>query len=131
MERKLILKKESYAIMGACFDVYKENGNGYLEAVYQECLGIELREKQIPFIEQPKLQLKYKGKKLKQIYTPDFLCFDKIILEIKAAKHLVDEHRAQIINYMKAMDKPLGLLVNFGHHPKLQYERYVNTNIKI
>jgi len=126
LERPLIFKEESYSIIGACFNVYKEKGNGFLEAVYQECLGIEFCEQQIPFIEKPNLQLKYKGRILKQTYVPDFFCFDKIVLEIKAVQQLVDEHRAQIINYLKATDKQLGLLINFGHHPKLQYERYVN-----
>ena len=123
---EIVLKEESYKIIGACFEVYKEKGNGFLEAVYQECLGIEFSDQDVPFTEQPRLRLAYKGRALKQNYQPDFLCFDQVIVEIKAVKKLADEHRAQVINYLKATDKQLGLLVNFGHHPKIEYERFVN-----
>jgi GxxExxY protein len=123
---ELIFKDESYRILGACFEVYKEMGNGYLESVYQECLALELNDQQVPSIEKPKLKLDYKGKPLKHTYQPDFICFDEIILEIKSVKSLTDEHRAQVINYLKATGKKLGLLVNFGHHPKIQHERLLN-----
>jgi GxxExxY protein len=122
----IVLKEESYRIMGACFEVYKEKGNGFLEAVYQECLAAEFGMAGIPFAEKPRLQIYYKGRQLKQGYEPDFVCFDAIILEIKAVKQIADEHRAQVINYLKATGKEVGLLVNFGHHPKLQSERFVN-----
>ena len=122
----IIYKEESYKIIGACFEVYKNKGNGFLEAVYQECLAIEFADHGIPFVEHPKLQLQYKGRNLKQFYEPDFLCFDMIILEIKAAKCLADEHRAQTINYLKSTDIQLGLLVNFGHFPKIESERFIN-----
>ena len=125
---KIVFKEESYKIVGACFEVYKEKGNGFLEAVYQECLAIEFAAQSIPFVEKPILRLDYKGRDLKQTYEPDFLCFDQIIVEIKAVKHLTDEHRAQIINYLKATDKQLGLLVNFGHYPKIEHERFVNQS---
>lgn len=125
---RVVFRDESYQIMGACFEVYKEKGNGFLEAVYQECLALELEEQRIPFHEKPRLQLEYKGRPLKQEYEPDFLCFDEIILEIKAVKELADEHRAQVINYLKATGKQLGLLVNFGHYPKVEYERFVNQH---
>jgi len=125
-EAKLLFKDESYKIIGACFEVYKEKGNGFLEAVYQECLALEFTEQSIPFTEKPRLRLDYKGRELQQTYEPDFLCFDKIIVEIKAVKQLADEHRAQAINYLKATGKQLGLLVNFGHYPKLEHERFVN-----
>lgn len=127
METKdLLFKDESYKIIGACFEVYKEKGNGFLEAVYQECLVLEFIDQGIPFIEKPCLRLEYKGKYLKQTYEPDFLCFDEIIVEIKAVKQLADEHRAQAINYLKATGKQLGLLISFGHYPKLEHERFVN-----
>ena len=126
MSEEILYKDESYQIMGACFEVYTEKGNGFLEPVYQECLGMELVSSTIPFVEQKRLSLTYKGKPLKQGYQPDFLCFEKIILEIKAVKNLTDEHRAQIINYLKATGLKLGLLVNFGHYPRLEYERFVN-----
>ena len=128
-EAGLLFKDESYKIVGGCFEVYKEKGNGFLEAVYQECLAMEFKEQGIPFIEKPRLRLGYKGRELKQTYEPDFLCFDEIIVEIKAVKQLADEHRAQTINYLKATGKQLGLLVNFGHYPKLEHERFVNQTL--
>ena len=125
MNAEIIFKEESFKIIGACFEVYNHMGHGFLEAVYQECLAVELSDQGIPFIEQPKLILKYKTKPLKQAYHPDVLCFNDIILEIKSAKNLADEHRAQVINYLKATGKPLALLVNFGHYPKLESERFL------
>ncbi len=125
MNSKILYKEESYAIIGACFNVYKEMGGGFLEAVYQECLEIEFSEKKIPFEAQKDLQLKYRDQIIKQTYKPDFLCYNKIIVEIKALSKIVDEHRAQILNYLNGSGIKLGLLVNFGHHPKLEYERFV------
>ncbi|MGA9453439.1 MAG: GxxExxY protein [Verrucomicrobiia bacterium] len=119
----IIHKLESYEIMGACFEVYKEKGTGFLEAVYQECLEIELSERKIPFKVQPELSLTYKGRPLKSKFKPDFICYDKIVLELKAVTVLADEHRAQVQNYLRASGMKLGLLVNFSHYPKLEYER--------
>ena len=119
----IIYPDESYQIMGACFEVYKEKGCGFLEAVYQECLELELGEKAIPFVAQPKLSLSYKGFPLKQTYSPDLVCFGKIVVEIKAVSVLADEHRAQVHNYLHATGHRLGLLVNFGHFPKVESER--------
>ena len=121
----LIYKEESYAIMGACFEVYKEKGNGFLEPVYQECLEIELEMRGILFVPKQELALSYKGRPLKSKYVPDLLCHSKIIVELKSVKELADEHRAQVHNYLKATGHRLGLLVNFGHYPKLEYERIV------
>lgn len=126
MNETIIHKNESYQIMGAAFEVYKDKGSGFLEAVFQECLAIKFEEQGIPFVEKPVLELSYKGRRLKQGYEPDFVCFDKVIVEIKAVKALSDEHRAQVVNYLKATGKELGLLINFGHYPKVQYERFVN-----
>ena len=109
----------------ACFDVYKEMGNGYLEAVYQECLEIELAARGLPFVPRAALTLRYKGRALQQQYIPDFVCFGAIILEIKAITEVADAHRAQVHNYLKATGHRLGLLVNFGHHPGLQSQRIV------
>ncbi len=122
---EIVFKEESYRVMGACFEVYKEKGCGFLEPVYQECLAIELELQEIPFLEQQELDLTYKGRRLKQKYKPDFICFGKIILEIKSVKALTDEHRAQVHNYLKATGYRLGLLVNFGHHPQVEWERIV------
>ena len=121
----ILYKDESYRIMGACFEVYKVKGSGFLEPVYQECLEIELELLGIPFKAQSELQLHYKGRVLKSKYIPDFICYEKIIIELKAVKALADEHRAQVHNYLKATGIRLGLLSNFGHYPKLEYERIV------
>ena len=122
---EIVFKEGSYSIIGACFEVYKEKGCGFLEAVYQECLEMEFRLQGIPFKGQPCLHLTYKGVPLKHTYEPDFICFDKIIVEIKAVSELTDIHRAQVHNYLKATGYKLGLLINFGHYPQLGRERIV------
>ena len=121
----IVHKVESYAIMGACFEVYREMGCGFTEPIYQECLEIELGLQAIPFPAQHELRLVYKKRQLKKKFEPDFLCYDLIVVEIKAVSAFTDEHRAQIHNYLKATGLKLGLLVNFGHFPKLEYERIV------
>ena len=120
-------KDETHQIIGACFEVYNEKGCGFLEAIYQECLEIEFRLQGIPFEAKKPLTLFYKGKVLQKKYEPDFVCFGKILLEIKAVSTLVDDHRAQLLNYLNATGMQVGLLVNFGHYPKLEYERMVHT----
>ncbi len=108
---------------GAIFEVYREMGCGFLEAVYQECLEYELARRGIPFVAQPELWLNYKGEQLRQTYKPDFICFNKIIVELKAVTEVKPEHQAQVINYLKATGIRLGLLVNFGAKPKATVER--------
>lgn len=122
---EIIYPQVSFEIMGACFEVYKEKGCGFLEDVYQECLEIELELRGIPFVPQAQMPLTYKGHKLKSIYKPGFVIDNKIILEIKAVTELTDIHRAQVQNYLKGTGYRLGLLVNFNHYPKVQYERIV------
>jgi GxxExxY protein len=119
----LIDEQETYAILGAAFEVYKDKGCGFLEAVYQECLELEFGFQGIPFRAQAELQLSYKGKVLKQTYFPDFICFERIIVEIKAVSKLAPDHRAQPHNYLKATGHHVGLLINFGHYPKVEHER--------
>jgi len=119
----IIYPELSYKIMGACFEVYRDKGCGFLEAVYQECLELELTDQGVPFAAQQKLQLGYKGRLLKQTYEPDFTCYGKIIIEIKAVAKLAYEHRAQMHNYLRASGLRLGLLINYGHYPKLESER--------
>jgi len=121
----MVYKQESYLINGAIFEVYKELGSGFLEAVYQECLVKEFEHVAIPFVSQPELSISYKGQPLEQIYRPDFICFDKIIVELKAVKELCPEHWAQMYNYLKITRYKLGLLVNFCAHPHVQIERIV------
>jgi GxxExxY protein len=122
---EIVFKEESYRIMGVCFEVYKQMGCGFLEAVYQECLVLEFEFQGIPCRPHPELKLHYKGHLLEQTYVPDFILFDKIVLEIKAVRELVNEHRSQVHNYLRATGFRLGLLVNFGHFPKVDYERIV------
>jgi GxxExxY protein len=124
---EIIYKEESYAIVGACFEVYNEKGCGFLDAVYQECWGIEFEYQQIPAIGKPSVTISYRGRTLTQTYQADYICFGKIIVELKAVSALVDEHRAQLLNYLHAIGFELGLLVNFGHYPKLEYERMAKT----
>ncbi len=129
-ERELILKDEVYAIVGAAMEVSNELGAGFLEAVYQEALEIELRERQIPFLAQVPIEISYKGRKLAKEYIPDFLCFDKVIVEIKAIKQLTSVEEAQLLNYLKATGKPVGVLLNFGA-TKLEWKRMVFTRATI
>ena len=119
----ILFKDESYVIQGAVFEVYKELGPGFLEAVYQECLQHELHSRNVPFVAQQELPIHYKGRKLNQIYKPDLICFGKIIVEIKAVSELRPEHQAQTLNYLKATGTHLGLLVNFGSYPKATIKR--------
>lgn len=122
---ELKFAEESYLVRGAVFEVYREMGCGFLEAVYQECLAREFVKQGIPFVAHRELVLQYKGEPLVQTYRPDFICYDRIIVELKAVKELANEHRAQVHNYLKATGLELGLLVNFGHHPKAEIERIV------
>lgn len=114
----------TYRILGTCFEVYNQKGCGFLEPVYQECLEIEMQMQGIPYVVQQPLRLEYKGRPLKKTYEPDFICFGEVLVEIKAVSALADEHRAQVLNYLHATGLKVGLLVNFGHHPKVEYERF-------
>lgn len=120
----LLYERETYAIRGAVFEVYKELGNGFLEAVYQECLATEFESENITYLAQPELQLTYKGKSLLQKYKPDFLCFEKIILELKVVRQLAPEHEAQILNYLKITGLKVGLLINFGGASQVEIKRF-------
>ena len=122
---ELVYEQESFQIMGACFEVYKAMGRGFLEPVYRECLEIELTDRAIPFLPQRELPIIYKGRILEQFYKTDFICYEKIIVEVKAVNQLTDAHRAQLFNYLRATGMRLGLLVNFSSHPKVEYERIV------
>ena len=124
-EEKLLYADETYAIRGAAFDVYKEMGNAFDESVYQECMELALKERNIEFEPQKKLPLKYKGKILRHFYQPDLFCFGKIIVELKACAATADVHRAQLLNYLRITGCRLGLLINFGTYPKVSIERLV------
>jgi GxxExxY protein len=125
MNSKLIYPEESFAIRGCLFEVYRNKGAGFLEPVYQECLEIEFRLAGPPATAQPNLKLDYKGITLKSTYIPDFICYDKIVVELKAVKDLTDAHRAQVQNYLKATGLKLAFLVNFCHHPLIEVKRIV------
>ena len=118
MSETILFKEESYAVQGAIFEVYQEMGCGFVEAVYQECLEIELQSRGIPFVAKHELLLHYKSKPLKTKFIPDFICYGQIVVELKAVKDIAPEHKAQVINYLKATGMKLGLLVNFGAYPK-------------
>ncbi len=120
---EIIYKDESFLVYGAIFEVYKELGSGFLEAVYQECLSREFVRQKIPFTAQPELTIWHKDEPIAQTYKPDFVCYDKIIVEIKAITELSPIHRAQVLNYLKITKMKLGLLVNFCSYPKVQIER--------
>ncbi|HJJ77216.1 MAG TPA: GxxExxY protein, partial [Methanocorpusculum sp.] len=126
----IILADEVYQIMSAAFKVYNTLGYGFLEAVYEEALGIELGRRGIPFQTQKPLSIYYDGEKLKKNYFADVVCYDKIILELKI-KHEIDGHdRTQIVNYLKATGCEVGLVINFGNPRYLEWKKYVFTNKK-
>ena len=122
---KLAQEKETYEILGACFEVYRGKGCGFMEAVYQECLGIEFGLRGVPAQSLVPLFLTYQGKQLTKQYVADFVCFGAVLVELKAVSRLADEHRAQIQNYLHATGLRVGLLVNFGHFPMLEHERFI------
>ena len=116
--------QRTYKIIGAAMEVHKELGCGFLEAVYQEALEREFIDQAIPFRAQPFIKIAYKGKPLNKTYQPDFVCYDEIILEIKAISNLSGVEEAQVINYLKASGLNIGLLINFGAK-SLEYKRFV------
>ena len=121
----LIYDKESYAINGAAMEVYNQLGHGFLEAVYQEALEKEFKLRAIPYEREKLLTINYKGETLKQTYKADFVCFDKIIVELKAVSELKDTHRAQVYNYLRATGFHLGIILNFGFSNGLERDRIV------
>ncbi|MBW8812089.1 MAG: GxxExxY protein [Caulobacterales bacterium] len=115
--------EEVFRIQGAVFEVNRILGAGFLEAIYQESLALEFRARGIEFVEQPTLAVDYKGTRLQHAYVPDFICFGRVLVELKALVALAPEHRAQVLNYLKAAKLRVGLLVNFGCAPKARVER--------
>lgn len=122
---RLVFGDESYAVIGAAMDVYYRLGCGFLEPVYQEALAIEFGLRGVPFTAQTRLPIRYKDYILKKGYRADFVCFDKIIVEIKAQTALVAIDWAQLLNYMKASHFRVGLLFNFGSVKDLEKKRMV------
>ncbi len=124
--QELLYEEETYKIIGACMKVHRNLGAGFLESVYQEALGKEFTAQNIAYKEQPKLSLKYDGAPLKKYFVADFVCYDQIIIEIKAATFLNKIMAAQTINYLKATGLQIGLLINFGRQ-SLTWNRFINT----
>jgi GxxExxY protein len=122
----LLYKEEAYAIVGACMKVHAALGAGFLESVYSEALGKEFKKRNIPFEREKKLELYYDGEKMNKYFKADFICFDSIIVEIKSKTILLKIDEQQTINYLKATNYQLGLLVNFGER-SLKYKRFINT----
>ena len=118
------LKNETYAIIGAAMEVHKHLGCGFLEAVYQEAFEIELNEQSIPYFHEQPVNISYKGHKLSKQYFPDFICYGSVIVEFKALSQLTNDHEAQVLNYLKATGKKVGLLINFGER-SLKHKRLI------
>lgn len=125
MDEKIIFKEESYKIIGICMNIHSTLGNGFLEAVYCEVLEKEFVKNNIPYQREVKLDLFFNGEKSDKKYKADFICFDNIILEIKAVSFIHENFTKQTLNYLKATDKKLGLLINFGEK-SLKYKRIIN-----
>lgn len=128
---ELLYKDEAYAIVGAAMEVYNVLGSGFLEAVYQEALAMELAARNIPREEQKELLIFYKGRQLEKTYTADFIAFEKIIIEIKALERLTSREEAQLLNYLKATGLELGLVINFGAVGKLEWKRMVKSSANL
>ncbi len=122
---KLIFEKETFAIIGAAMEVHTQLGNGFLEAVYQEALELEMTMQNIPHESQKMLNIVYKGHPLKKTYVADLVCFGQVIVELKALDRLTSTEEAQILNYLKTTGLKIGLLINFGAKGKLEYKRFV------
>jgi len=119
-----LFKDECYEILGCCMNVHSELGCGFLEAVYQEALGFEFRSNSITYEREAQINIHYKGIILDKKYYADFICYDEIVLELKSVKVLEDVHSAQLMNYLKACNKRVGYLINFGAR-SLEYKRFV------
>ncbi len=126
-EKELPLAEEVFRVVGAAIEVHRELGAGFLEAVYQEALALEFREREIPCLAQVPLDVNYKNHRLEKRYAADFIAFEDILVELKAADSLTSRDTAQLINYLHATHKPLDLLINFGSTGKLEWKRLVNT----
>lgn len=127
---ELLFKDESYKIIGACMNVHRELGMGFLESVYQEALEKEFREIQVPFKSQERVHVFYKNKPMDKFFKADFVCYDKIIVELKATTFLHKSMEAQTINYLKSTKHKLGLLINFGEK-SLVWKRFINSSTSV
>ena len=126
-----MLQEEGYKLVGAAFEVYNQLGPGMAEEIYQQSLEIELDLRGIPFTSKQKLEVRYKGKLLETFYCPDLFVFGSIVVEIKSVSALVPEHEAQLFNYLRISGRPVGYLINFGHASKLEWKRFILSDLKI
>lgn len=122
----ILFKDEVYAIIGAAMEVHRQTGCGFAEPVYQECLELELADRNVPAEAQKEMKISYKGRLLKKIYIADFFAYGKIIIELKALDKLTPREEAQLINYLKASGLEVGVLINFGAQ-SLEWKRLVLT----
>ncbi len=125
MQENFLYKDEVYKIIGAAIEVHKELGPGFLESVYEEAMTYESEDRQIPFETQVKIPVHYKGKRMKKEFIADYVGYGKIIVEFKCIPKLTKVEEAQILNYLKATGSKVGLLINFGSHGRLEWNRYV------
>ncbi len=123
---ELLLKDEVYAIIGAAMEVHNVLGPGFLEAVYHEAMEIELQERGIPFESHEKLRILYKGHRLEKEYEADMVCYGQIVVELKALDRIASREEAQLLNYLKATDLRVGLLINFGSIGRLEWKRFIH-----
>lgn len=124
MSNDFIYEFECSEIIGAAYEVHNELGVGFLESVYEEALSIILNEKEVPFERQSEIRIHFRGRELNKFFMADFICYQSIIVEIKACESLNNAHMAQMLNYLKATNKKLGLLINFGS-PRVQVKRVI------
>ncbi|HEX8915726.1 MAG TPA: GxxExxY protein [Humisphaera sp.] len=122
---ELLYRNEVYAIVGAAIEVHRQLHSHYLEAVHQEAMEIELADRGIPFIPQAPISIFYQGRELRKKYVADFLCYEKIIVEIKVMERLTSKEQAQVLNYAHATGHRLGVLINFGDPGRLDWQRLV------
>lgn len=120
-----LYKDRMYQIIGAAMTLYNELGSGYSEPIYQECLSVICTEKHIPWEREKMLKMYFHGVELEKTYKADFVCFDDIIVELKAVSELLSEHRAQLFNYMRITNTQFGILMNFGEPQRLHAEKYM------
>jgi len=123
-QTNLLYSDLTFKIIGAAMEVHRELGHGFLEAIYHEAFALELSHRNIPFESESLLSITYKGKPLKKTYTADFICYDKILIEIKALSAMTSDHFSQTLNYLKATGIKVGLIINFGT-PSLTYRRLI------
>ena len=123
----LILKDEVYAVVGAAMEVQRVLGRGFLEGVYQDAMQLELTARGVPFEAEKPIDVEYKGQCLTHRYYADLVCFGQVIVELKALSRLAGNEEAQVLNYLKATDFKVGVLINFGRPGKLEWKRFANT----